>query len=60
MTHVFIGAQGDDIRAGATGRPLPGYKAVVLDDAHRPLPRGYSGLLAVRRPTGCRYLDDER
>jgi 2-aminobenzoate-CoA ligase len=60
MIHIFISAKGDEIRPGATGRPLPGYDAVVLDDADRPLPRGSSGRLAVRGPTGCRYLDDPR
>ena len=38
----------------------PGYEAVVLDDENRPLPRGSSGRLAVRGPTGCRYLADDR
>jgi 2-aminobenzoate-CoA ligase len=60
MMHIFIAAQGEDIRPGSTGRPLPGYEAVVLDEEHRPLPRGSSGRLAVRGPTGCRYLEDER
>jgi 2-aminobenzoate-CoA ligase len=60
MIHIFISATGTDIRPGATGRPLPGYEAVVLDDAGRPLPTGETGRLAVRGPTGCRYLDDPR
>ena len=60
MIHIFIGAAGDDIRLGATGRALPGYEACVLDDENRPLPRGSIGRLAVRGPTGCRYLDDPR
>ena len=60
MIHIFISAKGDDIRPGATGRPLPGYEAVVLDDENRPLPCGQSGRLAVRGPTGCRYLADPR
>ena len=60
MIHIFISAKGDEIRPGATGKPLPGYEAVVLDDDDRPLPRGSSGRLAVRGPTGCRYLADER
>jgi 2-aminobenzoate-CoA ligase len=60
MIHIFISAKGDDIRPGATGKPLPGYEAVVLDEDNRPLPRGSSGRLAVRGPTGCRYLDDPR
>ena len=59
MIHIFIGASGADIRPGATGKPLPGYQAVVLDDQGVPAAVG-SGLLAVKGPTGCRYLDDER
>src|SRR5713226_8646262 len=45
MIHIFIGAAGDDIRPGATGRVLPGYQACVLDDENRPLPRGSVGRL---------------
>ena len=59
MIHIFIGSRGSDIRPGATGKPLPGYEAVVLDEQDRPLQRG-SGRLAVRGPTGCKYLDDPR
>jgi 2-aminobenzoate-CoA ligase len=60
MLHIFIGAVGDEIRPGATGKPLPGYQACVLDEQYRPLPRGQAGWLAVKGPTGCRYLDDPR
>ena len=60
MLHIFITAAGDDIRPGATGRPVPGYEAMVVDEAMRPLPPGEIGRLAVRGPTGCRYLADER
>lgn len=60
MIHMFIASKGDEIRAGATGKTLPGYEAVVLDEQNRVLPRGSSGRLAVRGPTGCRYLADER
>ncbi|MBC6981155.1 AMP-binding protein [Caulobacter sp. 17J80-11] len=60
MIHIFISAAGDDIRPGATGRPVPGFEARVLDEAGRPLPPGSTGRLAVRGPTGCRYLADER
>ena len=59
MIHIFISAAGDEIRPGATGKPLPGYQAVVLDEQGHPQTRG-SGRLAVRGPTGCRYLDDDR
>jgi 2-aminobenzoate-CoA ligase len=60
MIHIFISAKGDEIRPGATGKPLPGYEAVVLDERGAPLPPGQPGRLAVRGPTGCRYLDDPR
>jgi 2-aminobenzoate-CoA ligase len=59
MMHIFISASGDDIRPGATGRAVPGYRACVLDEGGNPLPHG-TGRLAVKGPTGCRYLDDER
>ena len=58
MLHIFISAAGDDIRAGSTGRAVPGYEACVLDDAGNVQPPGTVGRLAVRGPTGCRYLDD--
>ena len=60
MIHIFISAAGDAIRPGATGKPLPGYKACVLDERGKPLPPGSIGRLAVTGPTGCRYLDDGR
>ena len=60
MIHIFISAKGEDIRPGSTGKPLPGYEAAVLDEEGHPLPPGQPGRLAVRGPTGCRYLDDAR
>jgi 2-aminobenzoate-CoA ligase len=59
MIHIFISAAGSDIRPGATGKPLPGYRACVLGADGRPSQRG-TGRLAVKGPTGCRYLDDPR
>ncbi|MEV7026145.1 AMP-binding protein [Kitasatospora sp. NPDC093558] len=60
LLHIFISAAGDDIRPGATGRPLPGYRATILDlDGHE-LGPGEPGRLAVIGPVGCRYLDDPR
>ena len=58
MLHIFIACAGDDIRPGATGKAIPGYQARVLDDQGAPLGPGEIGRLAVRGPTGCRYLDD--
>jgi len=60
LIHIFISAKGPEIRPGATGRPLPGYEVVILDEAGQPVPHGETGRLAVRGPTGCRYLDDSR
>jgi len=60
MFHIFITAAGEDIRPGATGKPVPGYQARVVDEQMTPLPAGEDGLLAVRGPTGCRYLADAR
>jgi len=57
MLHIFISASSDEIRPGATGKPVPGYEAIVVDDSGRPVPADTSGYLAVRGPTGCRYLD---
>ncbi len=60
MIHIFISASGDDIRPGSTGKAVPGYEARIVDADGRPLPPGETGRLAVRGPTGCRYLDDPR
>lgn len=60
MLHVFIASADDDIRPGATGRVVPGYRAVILDADGQEAPRGTPGRLAVQGPTGCRYLSDER
>ena len=60
MIHIFISARGADIRPGATGKALPGYEARIVDEYGKTLPRGSEGRLAVRGPTGCRYLADAR
>lgn len=60
MLHIFISHTEEEARPGATGKPVPGYQACVLDEAGQPLPPGQVGRLAVRGPTGCRYLADER
>jgi 2-aminobenzoate-CoA ligase len=58
MLHIFISSAGDDIRPGSTGKVVPGFEARVVDDAGTPVPNGTIGKLAVRGPTGCRYLAD--
>ncbi|MGH3393040.1 MAG: AMP-binding protein, partial [Actinomadura sp.] len=60
MLHVFVAAADDDIRPGATGKAVPGFRATVLDDNGDPAPDGVPGRLAVIGPTGCRYLADDR
>jgi len=58
MLHIFIACAGDAIRPGATGKPVPGYRARVTDEEGDEVPPGTIGLLAVQGPTGCTYLDD--
>lgn len=58
MLHIFISASESEIRPGSTGKVVPGYEARVVDDDGRPVPDGTVGKLAVRGPTGCRYLDN--
>jgi len=60
LLHIFISATAEDSRPGATGRAVPGYAAEVQDSSGRPVTDGELGLLAVRGPTGCRYLDGDR
>jgi 2-aminobenzoate-CoA ligase len=60
MLHIFISAAGDDVRPGSTGRAVPGYVAEVQDDDGRKVADGELGLLAVKGPTGCRYLRGDR
>ncbi len=60
MFHIFISHDEAHAKPGATGRPIPGYEACVMDGAGNPLPPGQVGFLAVKGPTGCRYLADER
>jgi 2-aminobenzoate-CoA ligase len=59
MMHIFISESGENIRPGSTGRAVPGYEATVLDADGQPMAEG-EGRLAVKGPTGCRYLDDPR
>jgi 2-aminobenzoate-CoA ligase len=60
MLHIFISAAGDEIRPGSTGRSVAGYVAEVQDPDGKPVPDGELGLLAVKGPTGCRYLRGDR
>ncbi|MEO5765542.1 MAG: AMP-binding protein, partial [Casimicrobiaceae bacterium] len=60
MFHIFISHDEANARPGATGVPVPGYRACVMGADGQPLPPGTVGRLAVKGPTGCRYLADER
>ncbi|MCB2011114.1 MAG: benzoate-CoA ligase family protein [Geminicoccaceae bacterium] len=60
LLHIFISNRQGDARPGTTGRPVMHYEAKVVDDGMREVPHGEIGKLAVRGPTGCRYLADER
>lgn len=60
LLHIFVSAADGDIRPGSTGRAIPGYRAVVLDESGNELPPGELGRLAVIGPTGCRYLHGDR
>lgn len=60
MFHIFISADEAHAKPGATGLPVPGYRAIVVDDGFQEVPRGTVGRLAVKGPTGCKYLDDPR
>ncbi|MCA0855556.1 AMP-binding protein [Phaeobacter italicus] len=60
MLHIFISNRFDDHRPAFTGKPVTGYQVRVLDSNGDEAPRGEIGRLAVKGPTGCRYLADER
>ncbi|MGN6496682.1 MAG: AMP-binding protein, partial [Tsuneonella sp.] len=59
MMHIFVSAAGDEIRPGSTGKAVPGYIATILGEDGNPMDEGV-GRLAIKGPTGCRYLDDPR
>jgi 2-aminobenzoate-CoA ligase len=60
MLHIFISSPPEEIRPGSTGKPVCGYEARIVDSDGREVPAGTLGRLAVRGPTGCRYLADSR
>lgn len=60
MLHIFISNRFDDMKPASTGKPVGGYEARIVDDEMHEVPRGATGRLAVRGPTGCRYMADDR
>lgn len=60
MLHIFISNRFEDRKAASTGKPVGGYEARIVDEDMREVPRGTIGKLAVRGPTGCRYMADDR
>ena len=60
LIHIFLSMTGDGDKPGSTGVPVPGYDVQVVDESLNEMPAGEGGLLAVRGPTGCKYLADSR
>jgi 2-aminobenzoate-CoA ligase len=60
MLHIFISNRFDDHAPACTGKPVAGYEAKIIDDGGKECAPGQVGKLAVRGPTGCRYMADQR
>jgi 2-aminobenzoate-CoA ligase len=60
VIHIYISSAGTQVRRGCIGQVVPGYVAQIVDEQMQPVPPGTLGRLAVRGPTGCKYLDDPR
>lgn len=60
MIHVYVSSRPEEVKPGAIGKVVPGFQAQVVDEDLKPVPNGTVGRLAVRGPTGCRYLNDPR
>tara|TARA_Y100001954_G_scaffold200968_2_gene220011 strand:+ start:7370 stop:9025 length:1656 start_codon:yes stop_codon:yes gene_type:complete len=58
LLHIFISASGDDIKPGAIGKAVPGFEVRVVDEQFEDVKPGETGLMVVKGPNGCRYLDD--
>jgi len=56
MLHIFVTNKPGDVKGGATGKEVPGYIAKIIDENGKELPPNTPGLLAIKGPTGCRYL----
>ena len=60
LLHIFISNRFEDHKPACTGKPVTGYEAKVVNEQGQDVPEGEIGRLAVRGPTGCRYLNDNR
>ncbi len=60
MIHIFVSSTGENIRPGAIGKAVTGYKVCIFGEDDQPLAPGSMGRLAVKGPTGCKYLADKR
>ena len=60
MLHIFISNRFGDSHPACTGRPVTGFQARIVDENMNDVALGAVGRLAVRGPTGCRYLADDR
>lgn len=59
LLHIFISSNEENMKPGATGLPISGYQAKIVDDNGNDVPFGEPGKLAVRGITGCKYLNRE-
>jgi len=60
LIHIYLASDPDNYREGALGKELPGYRGMLVDDQMKPVAVGETGKLALKGPTGCRYLSDDR
>ncbi len=60
VIHIYLASDPENYREGALGKILPGYRGMLVDEEMQPVPVGETGKLALKGPTGCRYLADER
>ena len=58
LLHIFISSSGDEIKPGAIGKAVPGFEVRVVDKNFKDVRPGETGLMIVKGPNGCRYLDD--
>ena len=60
LIHIYLASDPENYREGALGKILPGYRGMLVDDQMKPTAVGETGKLALKGPTGCRYLSDDR